>query len=119
MKIFISYSHNSDNDVQVASAIAAGASGHTVFLDTKNLRGGDDFNTKIRQEVAQSDVFLFLMSAASLKPGAYTLTELEFAKQRWPSPNPYVIPVALERVPTSTSPVISPSRASSSPRAMS
>lgn len=38
---------------------------------------------------------LFLVSEHSVASGCYTLSELEFARKKWPSPSGYVLPVLL------------------------
>ena len=61
-------------------------SGHRVFFDKDSLPPAGDFNKRIRKAIRYSDRFLFLASRSALEKGKYTLTELDFARQRWPSP---------------------------------
>jgi hypothetical protein len=73
------------------------ARGAKVFFDKEqdSLPAGDDFDTRIRRAIAASDVFVFLVSAESVTPGKYTLTELEYARKRWPNPAGHVLPVSV------------------------
>lgn len=95
MNIFISYSRH---DRPIAERIhnALNAAGFDTFLDTKNLPIGQEFNARIKMAVDAADLFLFLASSNSVRPGSYTLTELSFAENKWRNPSGYVIPVVLE-----------------------
>ena len=42
------------------------------------------------------DLFVFLITPASVRQGAYTLTELRNARERWAHPREHVLPVQLE-----------------------
>lgn len=75
--------------------MALGGSGHDVFVDLQDLPAGGDYHTRIRKAISVSDVFVFLISPHSLKKGAYSLTELQLAKKKWPNPWGAVLPVLL------------------------
>jgi len=83
MKILLSYAHE---DFALAEKIAQAprAAGHRVFFDKHNMVGSEDFNARIRDEINSSERFVFLLSRAALDPGGFTLTELRFARERWP-----------------------------------
>jgi len=95
MNIFISYSRY---DRPIAERInhALNAAGFETFLDTKNLPIGQEFNARIKLAIDSADLFLFLASSNSVRPGSYTLTELSFAESKWQNPSGYVLPVLLE-----------------------
>ena len=98
MRIFVSYAREQH---EVADRIALGLrnEGHTVFFDHDALSPGEDFDAKIREELAESQLFVFLISPDSVAPGGYTLTELGLARQRWPSPRGRVLPVMVVDTP--------------------
>ncbi|MEO6407374.1 MAG: toll/interleukin-1 receptor domain-containing protein, partial [Burkholderiaceae bacterium] len=69
--------------------------GHTVFFDRESLPPGEAYDRHIREAVQSCDRFVFLLSAASIAPGSYALSELAMARERWPVPAGHVLPVAL------------------------
>jgi hypothetical protein len=95
-KVFVSYA---SEDKQRALDIALSLRGYglDVFVDRDRLAAGGGYDKKIRDEINKSSVFVFLVSKNSTMPGRYTLTELEFARERWESPEGHVLPVILER----------------------
>lgn len=95
MKIFLSYS-SQDRPKAEEIAMTLQAQGHDVFFDKEDLSGGEDFHSVIREHVANADLFVFLISPASVRPGAYTLTELRLIREKWASPTKHVLPVMLE-----------------------
>ena len=99
MKIFLSYS-SKDRPVATRVQLALTGSRHQVFFDKESLRAGTEFHGRIRAEIAAADLFIFLISENSLAPGSYALTELKFARQRWPHPRDHVLPVLIS--PTQT-----------------
>jgi len=96
LSIFVSYS---SDDSQLAESIAQTLknSGHKVFFDKDSLPPAGDYNERIRRAIRTSDRFLFLASRSALDKGKYTLTELDFAQKRWPSPVGRVFPVLVDR----------------------
>ena len=95
MIIFLSYaSEQRDAAEQVNLALIG--SGHKVFFDRETLPAGDDYHLRIRKAVEDSDAFVFLISPNSVKTGCYALTELKYARQRWPDPRRKVLPVMIE-----------------------
>jgi stage V sporulation protein SpoVS len=98
MKIFLSYA-SEDRSTAEAIAFSLRDRGHEVFLDRDGLRAGEGFDKSIEQAVNTSNIFIFLISPDSVAEGRYTLTELTFARQKWPSPSGHVLPV---RVRTTT-----------------
>jgi len=78
--------------------------GHEVFTRT-DLPSGEPFDQEIRKQIEASDLFIFLISSASVTKGRYTLTELGFAERKWRSPHGSVLPVmveptAIEKIPS-------------------
>jgi hypothetical protein len=107
MKIFIAYA---SEDKTVAESIAFSIRGrdHKVFFDRDDLPVGASFDRQIERAVKQSDLFIFLISPDSVASGAYTLTELAFARKKWPDPNGRVLPVMVRQTPlTEVSPYLS------------
>jgi tetratricopeptide (TPR) repeat protein len=94
MRIFLSYaSEDKDSAEQVYLALIP--AGHQVFFDRAKLPPGGDFNSRIRQAVRESDLLIFLISPHSVARSSYALTELSFARDKWPHPLKSVLPVML------------------------
>ena len=98
MRVFLSHA---SEDAKASSEIclALRGAGHAVFFDADDLPPGGDYNTRIRDALDVSDAFVFLLSPASVAQGSYTLTELKFAKQKWPQPWGRVLPVMIRPTP--------------------
>jgi hypothetical protein len=94
MRIFLCYESNERSRAEEI-ALALEAQGHDVFLDATDLAPGDDYNSIIRERIARADLFIFLITPRSVAPGAYTLTELKMAREKWPHPKGGVLPVML------------------------
>lgn len=75
--------------------LALASAGCEVFYDQESLPPGGDYQARIREAIQRCDLFVFVASPASIKPGKFTLTELKFARERWPSPVKRVLPVAV------------------------
>jgi hypothetical protein len=103
MKIFLSYS-SKDRPKAEEIALALQEGGNDVFFDKDDLSGGEDFHSVIREHVANADLFVFLISPESVRPGAYTLTELRLIREKWSSPKNHILPVMLEPTDMETIP---------------
>jgi hypothetical protein len=77
--------------------LALVGSRHDVFFDRDSLPSGYDYDLRIRKAVAESDVFVFLISPQSVARGCYALTELRYAREKWPDPRGKVLPVMIEK----------------------
>jgi hypothetical protein len=95
LRIFISYS--SDNH-PLADEIAQTLKneGHDVFFDKDSLPPGEEYNERIRAALRMADRCIFLVSKRSIEPGKYMLTEIDFAKAKWPVPAGRVLPVVVD-----------------------
>jgi len=95
LSIFVCYAHE---DRKLAEEIAQALTndGHEVFIDANKLKVAGDFNEAIRRAIEGADRFIFLISKASMGQGKYPQTELDFAKDRWPSPQGAVWPVLVD-----------------------
>jgi hypothetical protein len=103
MKIFLSYSSN-QRALAEQIYLELEHSGHSVFFDKKSLRAGGNFRKKIRKELDQSEIFVFLISPDSVAPKSYARSELNIAREKWPQPEAHVLPVmvietSLKRIP--------------------
>ena len=84
-----------DKPVVEPMQLALASAGCEVFYDQESLPAGGDYHARIRDAIQRCDVFVFVASPASITPGKFTLTELKFARERWPSPVKRVLPVAI------------------------
>ena len=98
MKIFIAYA-SEDKTIAESIAFSIRARGHKVFFDRDDLPVAESYDSRIEFAVKQSDVFVFLISPDSVTDGAYTLTELSFARRKWLDPNGRVLPVMVRQTP--------------------
>jgi hypothetical protein len=98
LHVFLSYSSRDRARAEEIS-LALASAGNDVFFDRDDLRGGDDYNARIREQIAAADLFVFLISPESVAEGAYTLSELRMARDRWPSPGRHLLPVLLAATP--------------------
>ena len=96
MIIFLSYA-SEQRDVAEQTKLALAASGHKVFYDRHSLPVGDEYHRRIRTAVEESEAFVFLISPQSIAQGCYALTELKYAREKWPDPRDKVLPVMVER----------------------
>jgi TIR domain len=95
LTVFVSYaSEQRALGEEIAQALKN--AGHDVFFDLDSIPGGGNFNDSIRGAILSADRMVFLASRASVTPGKFTMTELQFAKERWPSPASRVFPVLVD-----------------------
>jgi len=94
VKVFLSYD---SEQLALAQTLTQRleAAGHSVFLDRDDVAAGDAYDRRIAAGVAAADAMVFLASATSVAPGAYALSELKLAEQRWPNPEGRLIGVVL------------------------
>ena len=78
--------------------------GHFVFFDRDQLPAADSFDERISRAISISDIMIFLVSPDAVAPGRYTLTELVFARKKWPSAKGRVFPVLTLPTPNETIP---------------
>jgi TIR domain len=103
MRIFLSFASEHE---QVAEAIllALRDRGHSVFFSKDDLPPAETYDARIQRGVQASDFMIYLVSPESVTRGRYTLTELSFARQRWPNPNGHLLPVLVAPTPLDTIP---------------
>jgi len=105
MKSTIFLSYPSSLEATAASIeLSLKGEGFTVFRDRSALPPGESFDARIQAAVEESDLFVFLINADSVALGRYTLTELEFAEQKWGHPAGRVLPVMAEPTPIESVP---------------
>ena len=78
---------------------------YDVFFSHDDLPPGDSFDMRVETAISKSDFMVFLISPESVTRGRYTLTEMGFARTKWPNPSKRVLPVMavptpLENVPS-------------------
>jgi hypothetical protein len=92
MKIFLSYAHEQRRIAEEIS-VALSVRGHEVFFDRSALKPGKEYDSPIQKAIDECDVFVFLISPASVKKETYAQSELLFAKRKWTNPSGKVLPV--------------------------
>jgi tetratricopeptide (TPR) repeat protein len=93
--IFISYA-SEQRTLAEEIALALRAEGYQAFFDRAELADGDAYNAPLREAIRGCDLLVFLVSPEAVKEGRYTLTEIGFAEEKWPSPAGHVLPVMAE-----------------------
>ena len=104
MKIFISHA-SEQREIADSIEVALSGEGHVVFLDRSDLPSGETYNDRIRDAIAQSDLFIFLISPEAVSKGRYTITELGFAREKWKHPSDHVLPVMIQTTELGSVPV--------------
>lgn len=94
-RIFLCHA-SEDKSIAEPVQLALVSAGHEVFYDEHSLPPGGDYHNRIHSAIEKCDLFVFVASPASITPGRFTLSELSFARKRWPSPVGPVLPVAIE-----------------------
>jgi hypothetical protein len=97
VQLFLSFA-SPERKLATDLAVHLCAVGHQVFFDEHSLRAGRDYKARIRTEVEACDVFVFLISRASLASRRYTLTELEYRRAARPQTQGNLLPVMVEDV---------------------
>jgi hypothetical protein len=92
--IFLSYA-SEQAAIAESIEVALNGEGHDVFRDRSDLPPGEGYHGKIREAIAGSDLFVFLVSPEAVSAGRYTLTELELAREKWSNPSARVLPVVV------------------------
>ena len=92
MRIFLTFA-SEQQDVADSILLALRNRGHEVFFSHDDLPPGESFDARIQKAIARSDLLIFLVSPELVTKGRYTLTELAFAREQWPSPRGRVLPV--------------------------
>ena len=95
LRVFLSYAHQ-QRAVAEEIAQALVNAGHSVFFDVNSIPGSADYIDKIQHSIENSDRFVLLASQEALAPGKFVMTELQFAKERFPSPADKVLPVMID-----------------------
>ena len=98
MTVFLSYS-SPDKSAAESIAFSLRGRGYKVFLDRDDLPAGVSYDERISGAVKASEIFVFLISPEAIGEGRYTLTELSFARKKWPDPNGRVLPVMVRKTP--------------------
>ena len=63
------------------------------FFLKDTLPVAESFDERIEKAVDAADLLIFLVSPQSIARGNYTLTELAYARAKWPNPSGRVLPV--------------------------
>ena len=98
MRVFVSYA-SEQRDIAESVALALRNVARDVFFDRDAQPAGDEFDANIRRAILRSDLFLFLASRDSLRPGGYPLTELGIAERKWRRPTGKVLPILVDDTP--------------------
>lgn len=95
LKIFLCHAH-ADRAVAEEIAQALKNDGHVVFFDKDSLPPAGDYNEQILKAIEASDRFIFLISRNALAEGKFTLSELAFARERFPNAEGAVFPILID-----------------------
>jgi TIR domain len=98
MKIFISFA-SEQKEVADMISLRLRERNHDVFLSASNLAAGFSYDYRLLEAINKAELFIFLISPESISKGRYTLSELEFARAKWPHPQSHVLPVIVSPTP--------------------
>jgi hypothetical protein len=90
--VFISYASEYAK-LADSIALAIREDDFEVFLDRDHLQAGGAFHKQIHDQIGRCDVFVFLLSSEAIAEDRYTMTELAFARKKWPHPKGRVLTV--------------------------
>lgn len=79
MNVFLSYS-SEEHEVAAHIAHVLRDEGDSLFFDRLSLPPGETYDKPIREAIQCCDLFVFLVSPASVTQGSYSLTELTIAE---------------------------------------
>jgi hypothetical protein len=82
--IFICYA-SEDKPAAERVQLALVAAGYKVFFDEQSLPAGGDYHARIERAIRTCDLLVFLVTPSSIARGKFTMTELKFARERWPN----------------------------------
>jgi hypothetical protein len=103
MIIFLSYASEHRAEAGKIAQTLRGR-GHLVFFDKDDLPAATSYDAQIEQAIKRSDLMIFLVSPESIAAGRFTLTELYFARKKWPSARGRVFPIEIKATPSSEVP---------------
>jgi TIR domain len=92
LRVFLSYA-TEQRLIAEEIAVKLRSGGHRIFFDKHSLHPSDSYDWMIQVEIDRCHLFVFLVSAQSVEPGTYALTEVKLAEARWPNPSGRVMPV--------------------------
>ncbi len=103
-KVFISYAKEDIILVEEIYDLLLGQA-HEVWIDSKNLVGGQEWKIEIEKAIRTSDVFIACLSSVSVSKSGYVQKELRTAldvAESMPEGRIYIIPIRLDEcdVPT-------------------
>lgn len=98
MRIFLSFPSELESTAdQIAQSLRN--RDYDVFFSHDDLPPGDSFDMRVESAISKSDFMVFLISPESVTRGRYTLTEMGFARSKWPNPSLRVLPVMVAPTP--------------------
>ena len=94
MRIFVSHA-SEDKDIANRIADKLRSHGNEVFFDQDSLPPGLEYDDKIKNAFKATDLFIFLISPDSVRPGKYTLVEVGYAERKWKLRDGHILPVLI------------------------
>jgi hypothetical protein len=79
LKVFISYSRLDASETAKAIHNYLTEIGHQVFIDTSDIRGGDEWRNTIHNEISACEIFVLIVTRSSLRREEVK-NEVELAK---------------------------------------
>jgi hypothetical protein len=97
-KIFVSYAHDDTKWLRLLDPHLAGLRhhAHVEAFDDRKALGGDDWDARIKAELAQADIFLALVTANFVGSEYINETELPIARQRRCEGKCLIVPVLFD-----------------------
>src|SRR5688500_804341 len=98
MRIFLSYARE-DESIANEVDLKLVALGHDVFFDRSDLPDGSEYDMRVRRAIEHCDLFVLLLSPASVQEGRYSRTELSILQRRWRHPSERLLPIMIRETP--------------------
>src|SRR5207237_8237625 len=80
MRVFLSYS-SEDRKLVEPIYLSLRAQRHTVFFDRADLPPGEEYDARLREPIEKSQLFVFMLTPASLTSDCFTLNQLNVTQQ--------------------------------------
>ena len=103
MQVFISFA-SEQKELAELVAVTLRVRGYAVFFSKDTLPAAESFDVRIEKAVKSSNLLVFLISPEAVTKGKYTLTELSFAREKWPNGSGHVLPVMIAPTPVDNIP---------------
>jgi TIR domain len=98
MQIFLSYA-SEQRTIATSLAHRLRSNGYRVLYDASDIIPGESFDAKLQSLIARANLYIFIASEDSIRPGCYALSELSITERKWPNPADKVLTLIVDNLP--------------------